>query len=286
MGISRSGISRNGISRAGISTGLVSPTSEYFGFTVDTTNAGSAANTMIVPLVSGESYDFFINWGDGTIESFTSSILTNVTHVYSVGGVFDIKVTGVFPRIFFNNTGDILKMLSINNWGNIAWSSMMDAFRGCANLVANYSDVPNLSAVTNLNGTFRNCSLWNGTWQDADCSSVTDAANLYFSASVYNQPMPTMDNVVLLTNALRNTVFNQSIDNLPMLNVTAAVTFMSNVSTFSTANYDSWLSVIDGTALNTGVSIHFGNTQYTNTSGHDYLTIIKTWTVVDGGQVP
>jgi len=58
----------------------------------------------------------------------------NVTHNFGVAGTYTIRIRGTFPRIFFNNGGDRQKLLDVQQWGALAWTSMNNAFLGCSNL--------------------------------------------------------------------------------------------------------------------------------------------------------
>jgi len=155
-----------------------------FKMTIDTTQAGSASDTFVLPLASGSVYDFDIDWGDGSSETITTS--TNVTHVYDTAGEYQIAITGDFPRIFFNNTGDRLKLMSIDNFGDIVWGSTLEgAWWGCNNMVINASDVGNFGGVTSFFRTWNACSSLTSfplidtssgtTFQSAwsNCSSLT-----------------------------------------------------------------------------------------------------------------
>jgi hypothetical protein len=259
-----------------------------FDIEIDTTKTevgSSTSSTVILPLVSGLAYDFNIDWGDSLVESYDSSSLASITRTYSASGVYTIKIWGTFPRINYNNSAanDKLKITKIKNWGIIEWSSLQTAFFGCANLVADYADFPNLSAVTNTNTAFRNAVLWNGDLSSTNMDLVVDAGNMYYGASAFNQPFPNMPSVIVLNNTLRNTPFNQNIDNLTMLNVTSAINFMSGNTGFSQENYDSWLGVVDNTNVNSSVTAHFDSATYTDTSGHDWLATTKSWSITDGG---
>ena len=71
-------------------------------------------------------------------KTYTSSTI-GATHTYMNTDTTDYKVaiTGVFPRIYFNNGRDgedIFKIISIDQWGNNTWDSMEQAFRDCRNL--------------------------------------------------------------------------------------------------------------------------------------------------------
>jgi hypothetical protein len=152
-----------------------------FKMTIDTTQAGSASDTFILPLASGSTYDFDIDWGDGNSETITSD--TNVTHVYPSAGEYQIAITGDFPRIFFNNTGDRLKLMSIDNFGDIVWGSTLErAWQGCSNMVINASDVGNFGGVTNFTNAWRSCSSLT-SFPLIDTSSGTNFQNTWNACS-------------------------------------------------------------------------------------------------------
>jgi hypothetical protein len=109
-----------------------------FIITVDTTKSGSSSDTFVLP-TTGPDYDFMVDWGDNT-SSNHSGTPGNISHQYPASGTYIIKILGAFPRIYFNNTGDRLKLMSIDNWGIGAWSSMERAFFGCTNLANLASD--------------------------------------------------------------------------------------------------------------------------------------------------
>src|SRR5665647_3457454 len=76
--------------------------------TWNTENAGSATKTIVIPC-TGTGYDAFINWGDGTATQHIAGSPGNVTYVYATTGIKTISISGIFPRIYFNNAGDKAK---------------------------------------------------------------------------------------------------------------------------------------------------------------------------------
>lgn len=259
-----------------------------FNIEIDTTKTevGSSVDTaIIIPLVSGVAYDCVADMGDNTIKYVKGSSETSITHTYAVSGVYEIKIWGVFPRIFYNNAAasDRLKITKINNWGNNKWSSMVGALYGCSNLVDEYSDVPDFSAVVGMGNAWRDCELWNGTIENANCDLVEDWGRTWQGADAYNQKLPSMPAAIVLSNMLRDTIFNQNMDNITMENVTAAVDMLRNNTAFNTANFSSWLAARNGTAVNSGVTAHFGAAQFLDQDDFDYLDITKTWTITSGG---
>ena len=148
--------------------------------TWQTENAGSATKTIVIPTTS-YGYDCWIDWGDGSAEEHQTGTPGNITHVYSTAGIKVVKIRGTFPRIYFNNGGDKLKLLTIENWGNIEWSNMYGAFYGCANLKGNYTgyiNVPNTTNVTNMKYMFRDCAAFNSP-VNFNTSNVTDMSYMF-----------------------------------------------------------------------------------------------------------
>jgi hypothetical protein len=119
-----------------------------FIMTIDTTKAGSASNTFILRCGNYGVYSAIIEWGDGTTSTITAWNDADLTHVYSVGGVYTVKISGHLPWINFIDTGDKLKVMSIENWGGNEWESFDNSFFGCRNMVINATDTPVLSNLT------------------------------------------------------------------------------------------------------------------------------------------
>ena len=85
----------------------------------DTTQAGSANDTVVLPLRSDGLYDFRIDWGDGKAnrDDITVYNQSEVTHQYDDTGVYTIKVVGDITGWTFNRGGDKNKILNISSWG-------------------------------------------------------------------------------------------------------------------------------------------------------------------------
>ena len=74
--------------------------------TWDTTQAGSASDTIVLPMTAGNTVD----WGDGTINNLN-------THTYVVGGIKVVTILGAINTFRFASSGDRQKITEINNWG-------------------------------------------------------------------------------------------------------------------------------------------------------------------------
>ncbi len=153
-----------------------------------TTWQTTEANEYIFIQTTGSGYDYTINWGDGTIDTNQTG---NAIHTYVTAGTHTISISGDFPRIYFDNSGSKDKILTIEQWGDIKWTSMERAFSGCSNLnITNTAiDTPNLSSVTNMSLMFSSTSSFNYDIGDWDVSNVTNMSQMFYNASSFNQSL-------------------------------------------------------------------------------------------------
>jgi hypothetical protein len=54
--------------------------------------------TITIPTF-GSGYDYYVDWGDGNIDY---NITCDASHSYTTAGTKNIKISGDFPRIYFN----------------------------------------------------------------------------------------------------------------------------------------------------------------------------------------
>lgn len=150
-----------------------------------TDNPGVSNSTSItIPTYSGETYDFDVDWNnDGVFDSL--GIVGDITHDFGAPGTYTIRIQGKFPRIYLNDTGDSEKLVAIEQWGNIAWSSMELAFAGSTNMVYNATDSPDLSGVTDMSYMFSAASSFDGNINNWDVSNVTNMAHMFFYATSF-----------------------------------------------------------------------------------------------------
>ncbi|NRD21352.1 BspA family leucine-rich repeat surface protein [Winogradskyella eckloniae] len=207
--------------------------------TSNTDNSSTLDNQIEIPTNSIYTYNYTVDWGDGNIDS---NVTGNITHTYASPGSYTINISGTFPQIYFNNSGDHLKIEEILSWGNIQWLSMENSFWGCLNLNFDAIDAPNLSQVTTLRNMFRNCVAFNGIVNHWNITTINDLSGMFADAITFNRPLDNW-NVSAVTNMsetfydARN--FNEPLDSWN----TASVTDMSNM--FNAAsdfnqNIDNW----------------------------------------------
>ncbi len=165
-----------------------------------TDNTGTSNSTSITIPTTGTGYNYDVDWNnDGMFDEF--GLTGSVTHNYGTAGTYTVAIRGNFPSIQFFDSGDKLKLLSIDQWGSIAWTSMNNAFRGCENMVLNATDVPNTSAVTDMSFMFAGCTSFNQALPEGfNTSLVTNMGGMFQGCSSYNQALPTSFNTSLVTN--------------------------------------------------------------------------------------
>src|SRR5690606_39095654 len=145
----------------------VSAQSEFI-TTWKTNNPGiSEDNQITIPTYPGETYDYTVDWGDGTSDM---NVTGNITHTYVQPGTYKVKISGIFPRIYFfgsswqdDTSMDNKKLITIDQWGSIEWNSMEYAFLNCTEMDITALDAPFLGNSTNMNSMFNGCYSLKGT---------------------------------------------------------------------------------------------------------------------------
>ena len=191
-------------------------------------NPGTSSTFQFTIPTIGSGYNFNIDCNnDGKNKS--TGHHGSYTCNYKMPGTYTIRIsdhsgagTG-FPRIYFNNSGDAEKLLSVDQWGSGKWASMAGAFWGCSYMTLNATDAPDLSRVADMSYMFAGTYLFNtpiGTW---NVSNVTNMASLFSTATIFNQPLSSW-NVSNVTNMAsmfaRANAFDQPIGNWGVSKVT------------------------------------------------------------------
>lgn len=216
-----------------------------------TDNPGSSSATQITIPTTGGGYDYDIIWtevGNPTNTGTLSNVLGNVTIDFPSTGTYRVEISGQFPRIYFNAAsfrpdGDSRKILTVEQWGSISWTSMAAAFSGCVNLRVNAIDAPDLSGVTSLSQMFYEATSFNDNINHWDVSTITDLVGTFRDASSFNQPLSlwNVGNVEDMTELFfLASAFNQNIGSWNVSNVTSMSLMFAGATAFN-QDISSWV---------------------------------------------
>ena len=103
------------------------------------------------------TYNATIDWGDGQTSTHTTG---NPTHTYVSAGQYQIKVTGQYNGLRIDNDASQKgKLIAVNAWGNVGFTSFYGAFWSCSNLVSLPSgSITGAENVTNFSYCFSGCT--------------------------------------------------------------------------------------------------------------------------------
>jgi len=149
--------------------------------TRETTNSLTGANQIQLPLDSSGTYNFTVDWGDGTQDVITAFDQEEVVHTYEIEGKYTIKIQGVCDGFGFNNINiqDRNKLLDIKQWGTLTVHNNGYQFYNCSNLIkVSLTEVLDLSNNTNLEGMFSGATSLNEYFGDYDISTITNMSSM------------------------------------------------------------------------------------------------------------
>lgn len=243
-----------------------------------TDNLGDPCTTCItIPTNSFyTTYSYDVDWDyDGiTFNAMDSGVTGDITHDYGSGneGIYTVAIIGDndFPAIYFANAGDKEKILSVEQWGSIVWSSMANSFRGCENLNVLAMDIPDLSNTTFMTSMFNGCDLsmannienwvtqniaymqsvfenssFNGDIGSWDVSSVITMSRMFYNATSFNQDINSWitSNVTSMEQMFYDaTSFDQDIGSWDVSSVTTMRQMFYNATSFN-QNLSLWTPI-------------------------------------------
>ncbi len=176
-------------------TGLCLEAGEAFITLWNTLNTDS----LFIP-TQGAGYNYDLYWeevGNPENSGFFSGHTGDLT-IFGLtpGQNYRVEIVGDFPRFYMNNNFDEReKLFEIKQWGKIEWSSMENAFFGCANMDVTANDVPDLSGVGSIRNMFTDCESLVGdraNWE-WNTSNVHDMHGLFDLAWRFNQDIGSWD---------------------------------------------------------------------------------------------
>ncbi len=232
-----------------------------------TDNPGTSNTTSITIPTTGLGYNYDVDWdNDGVFDNF--SVIGDITHDYGSAGTYTVTIRGDFPNVYFNNSGDKEKILTIEQWGAQQWTSMAHSYNGCANLTNNATDAPNLSSVTDMSFMFSGASSFNGDLSAWDVSNVVDMEATFQAATSFDKNIGSWDisQVAVMSNMFENAGLSEN-------------------------NYDElligWSTLDSGeTQIPANISFNAGSSTYcAGKAGRTALTTTHNWTITDEGSV-
>ena len=221
------------------------------------------------------TYDYIIDWGDGTVETITTS--EGASHIYADAGEHKVAIQGMFPHIkMFEQIEMGPKLVSIDQWGNIQWSSMSGAFGDCENMVLKASDTPDLSQVNDMSNMFANATSFNQNISNWDTSNVVDMSYMFSGATSFNQDIGNWD-ISKVTHMpymfYGASSFNQNIGNWDTSNVTTMYGTFANATSFN-QNIGNW----DISKVTTIAYMFYGASSFNQNIGNWVTTnVTSTW---------
>ncbi|MHC5162313.1 MAG: BspA family leucine-rich repeat surface protein, partial [Planctomycetota bacterium] len=164
------------------------------------------------------------DWGDGSPIQHVTTL--SPSHDYGADGIYTVSVIGSVTAYNSNNNGGTFsernKLISVDNWGQLGFTSMRGAFNECHNLVS----VPNMSdgieTVTDMSEMFSWASTFNQDIGGWNTSSVTSMNHMFSWASTFNQDIGGWDtsSTTDMRGMFNGTSFNQEIGDWDTSNVT------------------------------------------------------------------
>ena len=148
-------------------------------------------NEPVTIPTGGAAGAYTVDWGDGTT---SANVTGSQTHQYASPGDHTIRISGDLPRIHLGGDPDnAAKLVSIDQWGNIRWTTMREVFAWTYNMVYRAADAPDLSSVADMGLMFAVAYQFDGDLSSWDVSNVTNMEFLFYDALSFNGDLSSWD---------------------------------------------------------------------------------------------
>lgn len=150
----------------------------------------SAAASVTIPFTVGGTFNGTVNFGDGTINSFTAWNSAGLTRAYASGGTKTIIIEGVFPRFQVASGAMTTQFSKLKQFGTNRFQALN--FAGC--LTADFSsvtDTPSFVATATLFRLFSTCSqsLVVNRLSEWDTSEVVNMSESFYNIKLVDIPV-------------------------------------------------------------------------------------------------
>lgn len=193
-------------------------------------NSG-ADGTFTIP-TTGVGYNYKVETSDG--QTFTG-VTGNLTITFpDANTLYDVSISGDFPRIYFNNGAERLKLIDIKQWGDIVWGAVQGGtFYGCEDMGCSALDSPDMESMTNGGYMFWNATSFNPSNFALTLENLIVGQNMFRGAASFNPPnfAPTLEN---LDNA--SAMFHSATNFAQDINAPNSIHLRIDSSMFRTAN--------------------------------------------------
>ena len=254
---------------------------------IDTSKTGVSNNNQFQFTGAEGDYDVVAKQNGTVVQTF-SNLSNEETITFSDGsGVYVLEVnkksTNGFTGIRFNNTGDKLKVLKINQWG-VFNDNRTANFFGCKNLIQIADDNDWLNSITNGSNIFNETKLTTLP-SSLNLQNLVNGTNMFLFVGLTELPD------VMILNNLENgsgMFFGNNLTDLPvemkLPNFKNGNNFL-RFMTINTTRYSQLLVDMQNLNSNTNLPFHGGNSQY-NAQGETARNLLinnQSWTFTDGG---
>ncbi|MFN2374770.1 MAG: BspA family leucine-rich repeat surface protein [Cyclonatronaceae bacterium] len=226
-----------------------------------TDNEGVSDDNQIT--IPGEGTGYQISWQEvDNPDNFGSETGTDEhTVTFPSPGIYRVAISGDFTRIHFglytvHGGGDEKKILDVEQWGNIVWTTMQSAFMNASNLVISATDVPDLSQVEDMFQMFMRAESLTGDFSGWDVSNVTTLGAMFWLAGTFDSDLSSwnVSNVTDMQTMFAGAgSFNSDLSGWDVSNVTnfgymfsGAGSFTSDLSGWDVSNATRILNMFTG----------------------------------------
>ncbi len=253
--------------------------------------------TCTLPLVSG-MVQINVDWGDGTsdyIDAFDSPLRI---HEYAIAGDYQISINGVMEKFAFNNGGDRLKVVSVEQLGDPNYINLTGFMRGCSNIVNADFGEDYMGNVTTMPFMMDG---WSSITVPPDVSSwdVSNVTTMYFMMHGWsNITVPPdmslwdVSNVTTMDYMMHgwSSCIIDDTAGIHLWTITAltSASYFAGASTIATATLDKILINWEAQSHKPNVTIHFGNSNYTLGGAAEtaYNALVADgWTISSNGGI-